>query len=154
MVAVHRITEDLCEDSFELVALHSSLEDYALAYLLNFHLKSNLRRISKDLETMERISFPVFEWKDRVNDGYWNLIKNTSLKEESMMRDNLFEDETSVVTYHFLPECKEVDYFLKIEQEDIDLETDVLRVLKTIPQIMAAYIIETDKLKSKKNLIF
>ncbi|WP_422082996.1 IPExxxVDY family protein [Ulvibacterium sp.] len=154
MVAVHRITEDLCEDSFDLIALHSSLEDYALVYTLNFHLKSNLRRTSKDLETMEHISFPLFEWKDKVNDGYWNLINNSSLKEESMTRDNLFEDETSVVTYHFLPEYKEVDYFLKIEQEDIDLETNVIRILNTIPHIMAAYTIETDKLKSKKNLIF
>ncbi|WP_299533329.1 IPExxxVDY family protein [Ulvibacterium sp.] len=154
MIAVHRITEDLCEDSYGLIALHSSLEDYALVYALNFHLKSNLRRTSRDLETMECISFPVFEWKDKVNDGYWNLINNSSLKEESMTRDNLFEDETSVVAYHFLPEFKEVDYFLKIEQENIDLETDVIRILNTIPQIMAAYTIETDKLKSKKNLIF
>jgi len=154
MVAIHRITEDLGEDTFQLVALHSSLEDYALVYALNLHLKTNFKRTRGDLETMAQNSFPIFEWRDKANDAYWTLIKNQSTIEENIKVDGLFEGETSVRTYHFLPEHKEVDYLIKIEQDGMDLDSAVVRELNTMPRVMTAYTIDPDTLKSKKNLIF
>ncbi len=83
--AVHKITADFYEDSYALIALHSSMEDYAMVYALNLFLKSNFKRSSEDLDISEHISFPIFEWKDDANDRFWTLITNNSLQEANLL---------------------------------------------------------------------
>ena len=73
MVSVHKISTDFYEDSFDLIAIHSSLEGYALAYALNLRLKSDFRRCKKDLDISAQIKIPIFEWKDDINDRYFKL---------------------------------------------------------------------------------
>jgi hypothetical protein len=154
MAAVHKIFGDFYEDSFTLIALHSSIEDHAIAYAINLCIKSIFIRASKDLELSEYMSFPFFEWQDDLHDRYWTLIANESTKKESLVREGLFKDETSFVKHHLVPEYKEVDYFIKIEHDD-DLDEDkLLKSLIAIPKMVTAYSIDTDKLKSKNNLIF
>jgi len=154
MMAIHKITDDFYEDSFTLVALHSSMEDYAMVYALNLCLKSKFKRSSKDLDLSERISFPIFEWRDEQNDSYWTLITNTSSQEESLVGSDLFANEPSYAKYHLVPEYKDADYLLKIEHDDDSLEERTVKQLQTIPKIITAYILEVDNLKSKNNLIF
>ncbi len=154
MAAVHKIMGDFYEDPFNLVALHSSLEDYELVYFVNLHLKTRFKRCKEDLQLTQQLSFPIFEWKDEKNDSYWSLITNNSAQEEDSPRSDLFEGEPSFTIHHLVPEYKEVDYFLKIEQDDFDVESSVLKPLLKTPKIITAYTVETDKLKSRNNLIF
>ena len=62
--------------------------------------------------------------------------------------------EKSTVHY-LLPELKKVDYFLKIYS---DFDTVPLRKflseINEIKQIISAYIVETEHIKAKNNLIF
>jgi len=153
-VAVHKISGDFYEDSYALIALHSSMEDYAMVYALNLFLKSNFKRSSEDLDISEHVSFPLFEWKDDANDRFWTLITNNSLQEENLVRTDLFKDELSYTTYHLLPEYATVDYLLRIEHDDEDIEENIIKILLAIPKVMTAYRIETNTLKSKNNLIF
>lgn len=155
MMAVHKITDDFYEDSFTLVALRCSMEDYAIVYALNLCLKSNFKRAAKDLDLSEHISFPIFEWRNDRNDSYWTLMTNTSsMHEEKATRSDLFENEPSFIKSYLLPEHKEADYLLKIEHEDDGLEERTMKQLLTIPKIITAYILDVDHLKSKSNLIF
>lgn len=155
MSAIHKISEDLFEDTFSLLALHSSLEDYALVYAVNESLKAGFKRSKKDLEIKQSISFPIFEWRDNVNDSYWTLISNNSLKEEMYTTEkDLFIDVPSFKQHYLLPEYREVDYFLKIEQDDLDGTHEILKKLLAMPKILTAYKIDVQKLKSKSNLIF
>lgn len=153
-VAIHKITEDFDEDYYALIALHSSMPDYAIVYALNLFLKSNFKRSSEDLDISKHVSFPIFEWNDDTNDSFFTLITNNSLKEEDVVRTDLFKDEPSYATYHLLPEHVTVDYLLKIEHDDVALGEDIIKILLTIPKVMTAYRIETSTLKSKNNLIF
>lgn len=154
MTAIHRISDDFYEDSFVLIAMHSSLEDYAIAYALNQCLKSRLGRSRTDLEISENRSFPIFEWKDIDNDAYWTLIINNSIKKDDAYSDSLFKNEISYTTHHLVPEYKDVDYFLKIEQDNMDFGNQIVKSILAIPQIITAYMVESNKLKSKNNLIF
>ncbi|MGS0525865.1 IPExxxVDY family protein [Zobellia nedashkovskayae] len=154
MVAVHKITNDFYEDSFDLVALHSSLEDYSIAYALNLHLKSSFKRSNEDLDLSGHITVPIFEWKDDINDRYWTLFTNNGLVEDTANQKGLFKDEPSFTAFHMVPEHRDVDYFLKIEQDGFINIENLVRTLQNIPNIITAYAIETDKLKSKNNLIF
>ena len=154
MAAVHKITEDFYEDSFTLIALHSSLEDYAMGYAINICVKSTLKRSAKDFEISERISFPFFDWQDDQNDRYWMLITNKSTVKDNLVREDLFQNEPSYTKHHLVPEYKDVDYFLKIEHDDDLNDAELIRTLLTIPKMVTAYTVDNDKLKSKNNLIF
>jgi len=154
MMAIHKITDDFYEDSFALLAVHSSLEDYAMVYALNLCLKSNFCRASKDLELSENVSFPIFDWRDEKNDSYWTLITNSSIQEESVVGNDLFANEPSFTNHYLVPEYKEADYLLKIEQDNDRLNEQLVKQLQAIPKIITAYILEVENLKSKKNLIF
>jgi nitrate reductase NapAB chaperone NapD len=63
-------------------------------------------------------------------------------------------NEPSYTTNYLIPEYKEVDYIIKIEGELTEADTNVLESVTNIPGMIAAYSLETNKLKSKKNLIF
>ena len=154
MMAIHKITDDFYEDSFTLLALHSSMEDYAMVYALNLCLKSNFKRSFEDLELSEYISFPIFDWRNEHNDSYWTLITNNSIQEESVVGSDLFANEPSYTKHYLVPEHKDVDYLLKIEHDEDSLEEHTVKQLQAIPKVITAYILEVDHLKSKNNLIF
>jgi hypothetical protein len=153
MITLHKFSDDFCEENYVLIALHSDLEDYALAYALNDALKISLKRSKTDLDISNETSYPIYEWKDKLNERDWTLIINTSIKEEYLEVDDLFSNETSTTVYHILPEYKDVDYLLKIEQEENEADKGIMDSILKIPKIITAYQIETANLKSKQNLI-
>jgi len=159
MAALHRLSADVYEDDFDLIALHSRLEDYAMAYTLNLHLKAGFERRRKDLDVSGHITIPVFEWKDDINERYWTFFTNHGRTELNSLQDGLFKDEPSYSAFHMVPEYREVDYFLKIEQDCSDTLRDpnnerLVKSLQNIPKVMMAYPVVIDKLKSRNNLIF
>lgn len=155
MSAVYKIKDDLFDDSFLLVALHSSLEDYSIAYGLNNVLKTKFMRNRADFDLSENRSFPFYDWEDEYNYRYWVLVSNHSSKKELVSNNDLFQYETTYSTPRLIPELKEVDYFLKIEDDEDSLNgEDIIKTLLGIPKVMAAYQVEVNKLKSRNNLIF
>ncbi|CAG2535079.1 IPExxxVDY family protein [Maribacter sp. 6B07] len=154
MAATIKINDDFYDESFSLIALHTTLEDFALAYGLNQSMKAKFVRAKKNFNLAENKSFPIFEWEDEYNDMYWVLIANHSSEKESIVHDDLFKNETTFKTPRLLPEYKDVDYLLKIETDkDLDINS-IIKNIQSLPRIMAAYEISTEKLKSKNNLIF
>lgn len=153
MAAVHKILTDFYEDSFTLLALHSTFEDYAMVYALNLCLKSTFRRTAKDLELFEEVTFPIFEWKDAKNDRFLTLITNNGTKEEANLMGDLFQNEPSYSRFQVVPEYKDADYLLKIEHDD-DLEENFIKSLMNIPNVVTVYEIDIENLKSRTNLIF
>ena len=159
MVAVHKLTPDLYEDYFDLIAVHCSLQDYALAYALNLYLKSNFKRRRNDLEISKNVAVPIFEWKDEIKDRYLTFFTNKGNGKPTIKENGLFKEESSLAKHHLVAEHSEVDYFLKIEQDGsqtyrlAELEKIISKVLK-IPKIITAYPVKTQKLKSRNNLIF
>lgn len=154
MAAVYKINEDFYDDSFLLIAIHSSLEDYAIVYHLNKTLKANFKRSNTDFDLSENSSFPWFDWEDQFHDRYWVLIANQSTKQELQVNNDLFQNETTYSRPRLVPEYKDVDYFLKIVEEEGLESDDIVKMLTKIPKVITAYTVSTDKLKSKKNLIF
>ena len=153
MITMHKFSDDFYEDDYVLIALHSGLEDFSMAYALNSALKINLKRSRTDLDISNKSAFPIYEWKDKLNARYWTLFVNASIKDEYLGVDDLFSNETSTAVYHLIPEFKDVDYLLKIEQEEEEIDDGMLESILQIPNIITAYQIENSKVKSKQNLI-
>ncbi len=150
----HKISADLYDDSFKLIAIHSDLQDYALTYAINFQCGLYLKRMKKDLCLSENLSFSVFDWDDGMNDVYWTLIANKCVVEEVIPSDGLFGNDVNVTTNHLIKERKEVDYFIKVESSDDSLFSQKIKYINQIPKVITAYPLETQNLKSKRNLIF
>lgn len=147
-----RIFEDLYEEEFDLVGIHTGMEDFALAFALNRVFKIRLQRTTKDIEFTPRINYPCFEWKDELLDRNWMLFVNSCITSQQTKPNGLFPDEPSYTMHSLIPEHKEVNYLLKIDEGQGTNE--LIQEIKAIPKIITAYAITTDKLKSKPNLIY
>lgn len=154
MTAIHKIDDDFYDDSFLLIAMHSTMADYAVAYELNAALKANFKRTKKNFDLAENSIFPCFEWQDTFQDRYWVLVANHSLKQELLANNDLFQNEATYSVPRLVPELKDVDYFLKIEEDEGQDSGTIIKNILAMPRIMAAYEVDTNKLKSKNNLIF
>lgn len=153
MATVHRISEELFVDSFDLIALHSNMECYSLAYHINKAARVLLGRARQDLE-IGVLSYPIFEYNDMVKEEEWYLVKNVVQEEESDGSQGLFAHSTTVKLNYLLEERKEINYLLKLYPEDsVDIEKTI-RAIRSIPKVSMAYQLNVDELKSKRNLIF
>ena len=162
-MAIHKLDlGEFDEIDYHLIAIHTSLEDYRLAYFMNQKLPINLGRSKEEIQITIKegeTNFSRFYYYDKKNIISWNLIqnKNEVIQQKNGNSQNLFSNinmEVSTKVY-LLPELKKVDYFLKIENLEETMElTQIQSVLNTIENISTAYAVETNKIKSKNNLIF
>jgi len=160
-MAIHKLVLDDVFDEVvcTLIAIHCSLEDYRLAYLLNKHLDIALIRKPSDLDYDNgQSTYSIFEWEDNKQLITWELVSNVC-KTESYQQINyksLFENQEKITkTTHLIPEYKRVNYFLKIDTAfNLSKEKYIVNSILKIPQIATAYSIDSSQLKSKDNLIF
>tara|TARA_B100001063_G_C16365900_1_gene358243 strand:- start:6 stop:476 length:471 start_codon:yes stop_codon:yes gene_type:complete len=148
--------EDFCENNYNLIGIHTALEDFKLAYLLNNNLDTTFSRASFSLDfekNQTKASFSIFEYKNDKYDYEWYMIAN-SYKEEKLNPKDTLALATETITY-LIPEKKRVDYFIKVvgEQNNI-LAKKTMDKMNTISQIVTCYSINTNTLKSKEFLIF
>lgn len=153
MTKVHNIAADCYEDAPKLIAIHSPLEDYALAYALNYRCGLHLKRMEHDLHVNTKLSFPAFEWEDPLSDIRWMLIANKSSVEEKTPKSNLFTGQASLSTHYFMKEWKDVDYILKVETEDAFILASQVKAIRTLSSISTVYPIAPKTVTSKKNVI-
>ena len=143
------------DHDYKLIGLHTSLEDYRLAFFLNSSLNIQLKRHLDDLDfDGGHAHFPLYTYDCNKDFISWSLIANKyNYVSQDLSSSNLFSEQyqTSV----FIPEKKQVDYFLKIEA-DINmprLET-ILSDINKIKNIVTSYSINPKTLKSRDFLIF
>ena len=150
--------EDSFSEEFSLLAIHTDLEDFRLAYFLNKTLGLNLSRKEFDLNFIDsKGNFSVFEYIDQDNFLKWNLISNIYNHNftTNINSNDLFELSNELVKkFNLLSEYNNVNFLLKLENNEnqVDLE-DIIKEIKNIPQIITLYNINKD-LKNKENLIF
>ena len=147
---------DFYEDDFSLIGIHTTLEDYKLAYLLNKNLKINFIKSKENLnfeKTEKPSSFSIFNYYNKEYDSDWVLIANSS-KRENQTESNELLLTTETKTY-LIPEKKKVDFFIKVSGElGFDFITKIIEKVKNIEQVITSYPIDKNTLKSKDFLIF
>tara|TARA_R110002072_G_scaffold44468_1_gene124413 strand:- start:22 stop:507 length:486 start_codon:yes stop_codon:yes gene_type:complete len=160
-MAVHKLILDDVFDEvlYTLIALHCSVEDYRLAYLLNKYLGITLTRKPSDLDYNKgKSTYSIFEWKDDKQLTTWSLVSNVCKTEsyQQINYESLFNNHEKITkTTNLIPEHKRVNFFLKIDNQlNFSKEKYILNSILKIPQIATAYSIDANQLKSKDNLIF
>ncbi|TXD50062.1 IPExxxVDY family protein [Polaribacter sp. IC073] len=148
--------DDFSEEEYSLIGIHTALEDYKLAYLLNKNLNTHFSKSQKNLEfenDKDSASFSIFNFSSKKYDFDWFLIANSS-KRENLTESNGLLLTTETRTY-LIPEKKKVDFFIKISGEvAADYVESAVSKIKNIEQIITSYSIDKNTLKSKDFLIF
>ena len=162
-MAIHKLDlGEFDEIDYDLIAIHTSLEDYRLAYFINQMLPINLSKSKNEIQINIKegeTNFSRFYYYDNENTISWNLIqnKNEVVQQKKENSQNLFSNVTMEVStkVFLLPEFKKVDYFLKIENTDDTMSvSEIQTILNTIDNISTVYTVDTNQIKSKNNLIF
>jgi len=152
--------DDFESNDFNIIAIHTSLADYTLAYLINKHCQITLTKqpipltLSKfDINT----HFDFFTYQDEAAQMTWSLIANKSLVatghyhflEYPLAANPIFSEIV------LIPECETVDFFLKIEDSITPHQVNqLMNTLQSINHINAIYQINNDTLVSINNLLF
>ncbi|MFL9829899.1 IPExxxVDY family protein [Flavobacterium sp. ARAG 55.4] len=162
-MAVHKLNlDEFDEIDYNLIAIHTSLEDYRLAYFINQKLPVNLAKNADEVQINIKegeTKFSRFYYYDEENTVAWNLIQNINevVSDKTEQVQNLFSDTNEGIStkVYLLPEFKKADYFLKIDNSNNSIDINQIKVLlNTIENITTAYTVETKQIKSKNNLIF
>jgi len=162
-MAVHKLSlDEFDEIDYNLIAIHTSLEDYRLAYFINQKLPINLAKSADEVQINIKegeTKFSRFYYYDEENTVAWNLVqnKNEVVQEQNDQIQNLFSSSTESIStkVYLLPEFKKADYFLKIDNTDDSIDINQIKtILNTIEHITTVYTVDTEQIKSKNNLIF
>jgi hypothetical protein len=162
-MAIHKLDlGEFDEIDYDLIAIHTSLEDYRLAFFINQKLPINLSKSKNEIQINIKegeTKFSRYYYHNIEKAISWNLIQNKGevVQQKKDNGQNLFSNVAMEVAtkVYLLPEFKKVDYFLKIENlEETMNGTKIQTALNAIDNISAIYTVETNKIKSKNNLIF
>ncbi len=153
---IHKLSaQDFDEPEYSLFAIHSALEDYHLAYCINRELSLKLRKNPEALLVSAKAgeaTFSRFTFYNERQDTGWDLIQNKQEVATQGIADGFFSGMSVSSTAYLLPEFSKVDYFLRIENpEEIP---SLIKKIKKIDRVSAAYAVERSRIKSKNHLIF
>ena len=167
MAIVHKLFSDDEEKKayekidYQLIAIHSTLEDYRLAYYINQNLPINLQKENCNIHISNKegkTQFTRFVFED-LKDIAWNLVqnKNDYFVPSQNSNEGLFAEINNKFStkIYLIPEFKKVDYFLKIENGEVHIDVSkITNCIKKIDRVSTVYTVEVEKIKSKNNLIF
>lgn len=148
--------DDFSEEEYTLIGIHSTLEDYKLAYLLNKNLSTKFYKAKEDLEFVrekKKASFSIYNYENIKYDFEWFLIANSYRRENQTVSNELLL--TSETKTYLIPEKKKIDFFLKINGiSTYEFVMKTIHKIKSIDNVITAYSIDKNTLKSKDFLIF
>ena len=162
-MAIHKLNLDEFDAiDYHLIAIHTSLENYRLAYFINQKLSINLSKSTNEIQINIKegeTNFSRFSYSDSNKEISWDLIqnKNEVIQYKKGTTQNLFSNLTMEVAtkVYLLPEFKKVDYFLKIENNENSVSVSNIQILlNTIDNVSTVYSVDINQIKSKNNLIF
>ena len=154
----HKLNLNQFPENYHLIAIHSDLDEFRLAFFLNKKLNIGLKRKNNDIYFSEQnANYSSYEFLDETKYLKWIFFSNKSLvSEKSPDQDlSLFgKGSTALNEMNLLSQQKSVDYFLIIE--NIANKTYIDKVLKKISEISGVItsFLSDNKLENKENLIF
>ena len=159
-MAIHKLhLEDFDQVDYDLIAIHTILEDYRLAFKINQQLQILLSKNGDEIPievNKQKTSFSRYTFEDEIAMMSWDLIQNKQEIELPVenKKDSLFEENTMVTQINLVSELKKVDFFLKIEHDEQIDTKNIIAQIKKIDSISAVYEVDANEIKSKNNLIF
>jgi hypothetical protein len=146
------ILDEIEEDDFSLIALHSSCEAYYLAFLLNSNCQCQFAQKKKKKEGAEADHiFESYEWIDPIKGIEIRLFSNRYLKfQKDVQKGRSLFDLPETKELYLMQDLKEVDYIIKIDSGIDDLV--MIDSIESIDQVSYRYLIDQSQLKIDSRL--
>lgn len=144
------------EHEYALIGIHTTLEDYRLAFYLNNALNIKLNREATDLDLgTNKSSFSLYNYECKRSFSSWSLIANKHVFKANTQALTNYLFKENYQTAILIQEKKQIDYFLKIDSDfsNSEFEKIILKVTN-IHSVITSYNINPKTLKSKDFLIF
>ena len=139
---IHYIDIDEENEKEYWIAVHTTYEGFQLAYFINKNGLLKLRRSDNDIKNyLDEGVFNIFEFTDKINHKYCNLISNKCVLENfsnSINNNTLFNVPERNELY-LLKEFKQVDFFVK--SNDKDLHNLIHKELLILPMVSLVYVV-------------
>ncbi len=149
---MYRLSSNDLDNDYTLIAIHTNIEPYKLAFKINQKLKIQLKRCSYDISFKDKNSiFDLYKHSSETYNTKLYLILNKSFNDRKIKGQLLFENLSE--SSFLIPELKKVEYFLKIEGGNFNIKTLLNRLIE-IDNIVSCYRTKITATKSKYNLIF
>ena len=154
----HKLKLNQFPENYYLIAIHSDLDEFRLAFFLNKKLNIRSKRKNNDIYFSEQdANYSSYEFLDDTKYLKWIFFSNKSLVSEKSPDEDLSffgMGNTALNQMNLLSQQKSVDYFLIIE--NIANKTYIDKVLKKISEISGVItsFLSENKLENKENLIF
>tara|TARA_B100001094_G_scaffold132141_2_gene127968 strand:+ start:7459 stop:7920 length:462 start_codon:yes stop_codon:yes gene_type:complete len=147
------LSHDEIDDNGHLFGIHCALEPFNLAFKINALLGVSLVRTKLDVTFKNNQDrYMVYKNIVKKNEASVWLYSNTFLASTvNKSSGALFKNE--VVEHSLLPEFSKTDYLLKMVAEG-SYCTEFAKSLILLPDVLSCYLLPSDKIKSKHNLIF
>lgn len=150
--------DDAISNDYQMIAIHSAIDDYKLAFHLNknfpFHLErkqNNLVYLTENEKISPRHYYSFYDKKEFI--AYF-LIENKNLINKDFLGLGLFSDVSLSTETYFSKTFSKVDFFLILKGEEIAYKTEeILNNLKSIEFIRTSYPINIEKLKTTNYLL-
>ena len=136
-------------DDFSVVAIHTNLEAYLVAYRLNQNLGCLLCNSKK--KSIDDI-YTRFKYVSKISKNNWELISNHYENDEIFIKKDLLFNVNEMNKKSLIPSLYSVDFFFKIPKYKII--DDWVKKIKKIEGIQLAYQIDKQILNNIENLIF
>ena len=136
-------------DDFSVVAIHTNLEAYLVAYRLNQNLGCLLHNSKK--KSIDDI-YTRFKYLSKISKDNWELISNHYENDEIFSKKNLLFNINEINKKSLIPSLDYVDFFFKIPKSKII--KDWVEKIRKIEGIQLAYEIDKRILNNLENLIF
>jgi hypothetical protein len=148
--------DDFESNDFELIAIHTTLKDFKLSFLINLKLNVLLAKNDNEITIKSNDGtgkFSRFSYDDLKQDVTWELLKNQTNFNSNRENAGFFEEDS--ITMNLIPELKTTDYLLKIDNVEPGFKSEkIIQKISSIQNVSTVYKVETDNLKSINNLIF
>ena len=136
-------------DDFSVIAIHTNLEAYLVAYRLNQNLGCLLHNSKK--KSKDDI-YTRFKYLSKISKDNWELISNHYENDKVFSKKNLLFNISEMNKRSLIPTLDYVDFFLKIPK--FKIIEDWVDKIRKIEGIQLAYKIDKRILNNLENLIF
>ncbi len=146
---------DIKDDvDFEVIVLSSVMLDYKVVYQLNRILEIQLVRWEKDLDFVikkKMVDFSTYEYVNEENQRALYVIKNSTVHQIIEKSTTLFGETIKEEKVRLIPELAGFDFIIKNQGYDSE---EIIKKIKTIPNIQIVKKINVSNIKSIHHLIF
>jgi len=156
---MYKLVLDNFQKEFGLIGICSTLEGFKLAYLVNRKLNINFYKTRTDLSLSAKNTehnFELYKYEDSKTKSTLYLVQNKSKYNQHKAEDttSLFQVEQTIYNY-LITSHKQAEFLIKIEDDFNSFTMKAfVSALNEIPQLISAFEIPFDEIKSAENLIF